>query len=80
MVWYPHLLKNFPQFVVIHTVKSFGIVSKAEIGIFLELPCIFYDPIDVGKFNLWFLCLFEIQLEHLDGLSSWTVEASLGEF
>ena len=80
MVWYPHLLKNFPQFIVIHTVKSFGIVRKAEVYIFLELSCFFYDPMNVGKFDLWFLCLFEIQLEYLDGLSSRTVKASLGEF
>ena len=49
MVWYPHLLKNFPQFVVIHRVKGFGIVSKAEIDVFLELSCFFYDPSDVGS-------------------------------
>ena len=49
MVWYSHLLKNFPQFVVIHTVKGFGIVNKAEIDVFLELSCFFDDPIDVGN-------------------------------
>ena len=49
MVWYSHLLKNFPQFVVIHTVKGFGIVNKAEIDVFLELFCFFYDPMDVGN-------------------------------
>ena len=49
VVWYAHLLKNFPQFVVIHTVKGFGIVNKAEIDIFLELSCFFDDPADVGK-------------------------------
>ena len=48
MVWYSHLLKNFPQFVVIHTVKGFGIVNKAEIDIFLELSRFFDDPADVG--------------------------------
>ena len=48
MVWYSHLLKNF-QFVVIHTVKGFGIVSKAEIDVFLELCCFFCDPTDVGN-------------------------------
>ena len=52
MVWYSHLLKNFPQFVVIHTVKGFGIVNKAEVGAFLELSCFFYDPVDVGIDNL----------------------------
>ena len=49
MVWYSHLLKNFPEFVVIHTVKGFGIVNKAEIDVFLELSCFFKDPIDVGS-------------------------------
>ena len=49
MVWYPHLLKNFPQFIVIHTVKGFGIVNKAEIDVFLELSCFFHDPAEVGN-------------------------------
>ena len=48
VVWYSHLLKNFPQFIVIHTVKGFGIVNKAEIDIFLELSCFFDDLSDVG--------------------------------
>ena len=49
MVWYSHLLKNFPQFIVTHTVKGFGIVNKAEIDVFLELYCFFDDPTDVGN-------------------------------
>ena len=49
MVCYFHLLKNFPQFVVVHTVKGFGIVSKAEVDVFLELSCSFTDPMDVGN-------------------------------
>ena len=49
MVWYSHLFQNFPQFIVIHTVKGFGIVNKAEIDIFLELSCFFHDPADVGN-------------------------------
>ena len=49
MVWYSHLLQNFPQFVVIHTVKGFGIVNKAEVNAFLELSCFFDDPVDVGN-------------------------------
>ena len=49
MVWYSHLLKNFPQFIVIHTVKGFDIVNKAEINGLLELPCFFNDPADVGN-------------------------------
>ena len=65
MVWYSHLSKNFPQFIVTHTVKGFGIVSKAEIDAFLELSCFFNDQVDVGNlifgssafskttFNIW---------------------------
>ena len=49
MVWYSHLLKNFPQFIVIHIVKGFGIVNKAEIDVFMELSCFFNDPADVGN-------------------------------
>ena len=49
IVWYSHLLKNFPQFVVIHTVKGFGIINKVEVDIFLELSCFFCDPTDVGN-------------------------------
>ena len=49
MVWYSHLLKNFQEFVVVHMVKGFGIVNKAEIDVFLELSCFFYDPVDVGS-------------------------------
>ena len=49
MVWYSHLFQNFPQFIVIHTVKGFGIVNKAEIDVFLELSCFFYDPADVAN-------------------------------
>ena len=49
VVWYSYLLENFPQFVVIHTVKGFGIVNKAEVDVFLELSCFFDDPVDVGN-------------------------------
>ena len=49
MAWYSHLFQNFPQFIVIHTVKGFGIVNKAEIDVFLELSCFFDDPVDVGN-------------------------------
>ena len=48
VVWYYHLFQNFPQFIVIHTVKGFGLVNKAEIYVFLELSCFFHDPADVG--------------------------------
>ena len=63
MVWYSYFLKNFPQFVVIHTVKGFGMANKAEADVFLEISCFFDDPVDVGnlisgcsafsKFNLY---------------------------
>ena len=65
MVWYSHLFQNFPQFIVIHTVKGFGIVNQGEIDVFLELSCFFDDPTDVGnlisgssafsktRFNIW---------------------------
>ena len=49
VVWYSHLFQNFPQFIVIHTVKGFDIVDKAEIDIFLELSCFFDDPANVGN-------------------------------
>ena len=49
MVWYSHLFQNFPQFVVIHTVKGFAIVNKVGIDVFLEVSCFFDDPVDVGN-------------------------------
>ena len=80
MVWYSHLLKNFPQFVGIYTVKGFGVVNKAEVDVFLELSCFFDDAVDVGNlisgssaFSKPSLNI-QIQLE-LEVLSSRTVEA-----
>ena len=55
--WYSHPFKNFPQFVVIHTAKGFNLVNEAEVDIFLEFPCFFYDLTEI-QFDLWFLCLF----------------------
>ena len=49
VVWYSHLFKNFPHYVVIHTVKGFGIINKAEIDVFLELSCFFDDTTDIGN-------------------------------
>ena len=49
VVWYSHLFKNFPEFVVIHTVKGFGVVNEAEVDVFLDLSCFFYGPMDVGN-------------------------------
>ena len=65
--------------MVIHTVKGFGLVNEAEVDVFLELSCFFNDPMDVGNY-LWFLCLFENQLEHLEVHGSRIAEAWLGEF
>ena len=77
---FPSLYRNFPQFVVIHTVKGFGIVNKAEIDGFLELSCLFDDPTDVGNL-ISSSSAFKVQLEHLEILGCWcTVEAWLGEF
>ena len=49
MVWYSHLSKNFPQFVVMHTIKGFRVVNEAEIDVFMEFPCFLYDPVNVGN-------------------------------
>ena len=49
VVWYSHLLKNFTQFVMIHIVKGFSIINEAEVDVFLEFSCFFYDPVDVGN-------------------------------
>ena len=79
MIWYAHFFKNFPQFVVIYTVKGFCIVNNVEVAVFLELSCFFDDPTDVGNltscssafsktsFNIW-------------KFDSHIVEAWLGEF
>ena len=80
MVWYSHVFQNFPQFIVIHTVKGFGIVNKAEIGIFLELSCFFDDPADVGNLISGFSAFSKNQLEHLEVHGSHIAEAWLGEF
>ena len=72
MAWYSHLSQNFPQFIVIHTVKGFGIVNKAEIDVYLEVPCFFDDPVDVGNlisgssafsnvYNIIFILLYTLQ-------------------
>ena len=49
MIWYSHLFKSFPQFVMIHTIKGFSIVNETEVDVFLEFPCFFYDPANVGN-------------------------------
>ena len=72
MVWYSHLFKSFPQFVMIHTGKAFSIVNEREVDVFLELSCFFDDPSDVGNFISAFSTF---QLEHLEVHGSQTVEA-----
>ena len=62
MVWYSHLLKNFPKFVVIHTVKGFGVVNKTEVDVFLELFCFLDDPVDVGNLISCFSAFSKISL------------------
>ena len=78
MFWYIHLFKNFPHFVVIHTGRIFGIVNKAEVDVFLELSCFFYDPVDVGNvisvssdFSKSSLNIEEITL-HMD-ITRWSI-------
>ena len=80
MVWYSHLLKNFPQFVVVHTVKGFGIVNKTEVDIFSGTLLFFQWSSGCSQFDVCFRCLFQIELEQLEVHSSFTVEAWLGEF
>ena len=80
MVWYYHLFKKFSQFVVIHMVKGFGIVNKAEIDVFLELSHFFDDPMDVGNLISGSSAFSKIQLKHLEFHGSRTVEAWFGEY
>ena len=71
LLWYSHLLKNFPQFVVTHRVKGLGTVSKVEVDVFLELSCFFYDSVDVGNLisgssvfskSSWNICKFAVHV------------------
>ena len=80
VVWYSHLFKNFPQFLVIHIVKGFGVVKKVEVDVFLECSCFFYDPMDVGnlisgssafsepRLNLWKFSVHILLKPSLKGL------------
>ena len=79
MVWYSRLFQNFPQFIVIHTVKGFGIVNKADIDVFLGLSCFFDDPTDIGNlisgssaFSKTSLNIWEIH--HLRTVEAWLEE------
>ena len=74
MIWCSHLFQTFPQFVVIHTVKGFGIVNKEQVDVFLELSCFIDDPTGVGNMVSGSSVFFEIQLEHLEVHGSCTVE------
>ena len=77
---YSHLFQNFPQFIVIHTVKGFGILNKAEIDVFPELSCFFNDPADVGNLISGSSAFSENQPEHVEVHGSRIAEAWLGEF
>ena len=78
MVMYSYLFQNFPQFIVIHTVKGFGIVNKAEIDVFLVFSCLFPDPVDVGNLISGSSAFSKSSLNQC--LGSRTAEAWLGEF
>ena len=80
LVWYSHLLKNFPQFVVIHTVKGFGIVNKAEVDVFLEFSGFLYDPADVGNLISGSSAFSKTSLNIWKFMVHGIVEAWLGEF
>ena len=77
MVWYCHLFKNIPQFIVIHTINGFGIVNKAEINVFLEFSCFFYDPMNVANLISGSSAF---RLVHLKVRGSCTVAAWQGDF
>ena len=79
MVWYAHPFQNFPQFLVIHTVKGFGIVNQAEIDVFLEFSCFFHDPADVGNLISGSSALSKTSL-NMEVHSSRIAEAWIGEF
>ena len=80
MAWYSYLFKSFLQFVVIHTVKGFGTVNKAEMNVFLELSCFFHDPADVGNLISGSYVFSKCQLVHLKVGVSCTVEVYLEGF
>ena len=72
-VWYSHLFQNFPQFIVIHTAKSFGIVNKAEIDVFLELSCFFDDPADVGNLTSGSSAFYKSSLNIMVHVLAWRI-------
>ena len=80
MVWYSHLFKNVPQFVVIHTVKGFGVVNEAEVDVFLEFSCHFYDPVDVGNLISDSSAFFKYSLDIWNFLVHVLLKPSLEDF
>ena len=80
MVWYSYLFKSFPKFLVIHTVKGFGVINKTEGNIPLEFSCFYYDPADVGDLISGSSTFSKSSWNVLEVHSSHTVEAWLGEF
>ena len=82
MLWYSHLFKNFPQSVMIYTVKGFGIINETEDNVFLEFSCFFYDLVDVGNLISGSSAFYKSSLNSssLEVHGSCTVEAWLGEF
>ena len=80
MVWYSHLFQNFPQFVMIHTVKGFGLVNKAEIDVFLKLSCFFNDPMNVGNLISGSSAFSKSSLNIWEFLAHILLKPHLGEF
>ena len=80
VVWYSHLLNNFPQFFVIHTVKDFGIVNKVDIDVLLELSCVFYHPVDIGNLNSGFSAFSKSSLYIWEFLVHILLKPSLKDF
>ena len=80
MVWYSHLFKNFPQFVVIYKVKGFGVINKAEVDIFLEFSCFFHDLTDVSNLISGSSAFSKSSLNIWKFIVHLLFEALLGEF
>ena len=80
MVWYSHPFQNFPQFIVIHTVKGFGIVNKAEIDVFLKLSCFSDDPVNVGNLISGSSAFSKTSLNFREFTVDILLQALLGEF
>ena len=80
MVWHSYLFKNFPQFVVMYTVKGFGVVNKTKVDVFLEISYFFNDPADVSNLISGSSAFSKSSLNNLEVHGSHTVEALLGEF